>query len=356
MVQPISAGTRWEKLKEKKQSIGHFSEGTEKYIPDGGKWGKAEGEKIEHFSYFGSNGWLRTGWIKLGKGTADPDENTAQHWSYFGDNGWLRTGWQKMGKGTSQDKGAAFHWSYFGSDGWLRTGWQTMGTKTNPDPGAEVHISYFGGNGWLATGNKKIGNAICSFGWNGWLTGVKYTIQKLINQRNTGFGSMGCGGATGVMAMQANGFNKGLRQSGYRSFFFDSVARSSDSRYGWNNSNGIWNPALTDWIRGKTGGKAFRVSGITSSKIKDYLVHGQTVAVLIPSGSITHWVTIYGYDKNTFFVADPWGATEYSATGRLYNLSGPDLDRKLQDAANRKGRVNGEYTREGVTYGIYKFP
>lgn len=315
---------------------------------------KSTGEKTAHWSFFDkTNGRLYTGWKTMGKAEGE----TTTHTSYFGDNGWLRTGWQAMGKGTSNPDGnSAKHWSYFGNNGWLRTGWQQMGTSANPDGNNAKHLSYFGGNGWLVTGNKAIGNATYIFNGSGWQTGTKYTIQKAINQRNTGFGSMGCGGAAGTMAMQANGFNKNLQPNGYYNFFFGSVAKNNDSRYGWNNKSGIWNPALTNWVKGKTGGKAYRVSNLTSGKIKEWLTHGQTVVVLVPSGNITHWVTVYGYKDNTFYIADPWGAAANSATGKTYTLSGSDLDKKLNEAANRKGKKNGEYTREGVTVGEYKLP
>ena len=48
-----------------------------------------ESEKTPHWSYFGGNGWLRTGLQYMGKGTGNPDGNAAKHMSYFGDNGWL---------------------------------------------------------------------------------------------------------------------------------------------------------------------------------------------------------------------------------------------------------------------------
>ena len=74
-----------------------------------------------HWSYFGGNGWLCTGWIELGKGTSEPDGNKARHWSYFGGDGWLRTGLLQMGAGTRNTFGenTALHLSYFGNDGWL---------------------------------------------------------------------------------------------------------------------------------------------------------------------------------------------------------------------------------------------
>ncbi len=116
------------------------------------KMGKAEGEKQEHWSYFGNDGKIYTGWHKMGK----TEGETKEHWSYFGDNGWLRTNWQQMGKGTNNPDGNnARHWSYFGPNGWLRTGIQEMGKGTsNPDGNAAKHKSYFGNNGWLVVNRK----------------------------------------------------------------------------------------------------------------------------------------------------------------------------------------------------------
>ena len=94
----------------------------------------------KHWSFFGDNGWLHTGWVELGKGTAHPDGNKARHWSYFGPNGWLRTGWQDMGKGTG-----------------------------NPDGNNPKHRSYFGDNGWLRTGNQTIDGKKVTFDKKGWL-------------------------------------------------------------------------------------------------------------------------------------------------------------------------------------------
>ena len=137
---------------EKKEHWNYF--GSDGRLYTGWQWMDAgEGEKTPHWSYFGANGWLRTGWIQLGKGTAEPDGNTAKHWSYFGANGWLRTNWVQLGKGTSEPDGnSAKHWSYFGTNGWLREGMQDMGKGTNnPDGNAAKHKSYFGNNGWLVT-------------------------------------------------------------------------------------------------------------------------------------------------------------------------------------------------------------
>ena len=164
------------------------------------KMGKAEGEKTEHWSYFGSNGWLRTGWVQFGKGTAEPDGNVAKHWSYFGSNGWLRTGWVQFGKGTAEPDGnVAKHWSYFGGNGWLRTGWVQFGKGTaEPDGNVAKHWSYFGGNGWLRTGWQDMGKGTDNpdgnaakhksyFGSNGWMR----TGTQIISDRQYTFDDRG---------------------------------------------------------------------------------------------------------------------------------------------------------------------
>lgn len=160
----------------------------------------AKDGQSSHWSYFGNNGVLRTGWVLLGKGTNNPDGNNAAHWSYFGSDGWLRMGWQTMGKGTNNPDGnSARHTSYFGDNGWLRTGWQAMGKgTTNPDGNNKYHISYFGSNGWLRTGWIKLGKGTSEpdgnskqhwsyFGNNGWLV----TGTNKINGKNYTFNSSG---------------------------------------------------------------------------------------------------------------------------------------------------------------------
>ena len=131
-----------------------------------------DGNNPAHFSYFGDNGWLRTGWNKMGVGTANPDGNNPAHYSYFGDNGWLRTDWQRLGVGTSNPDGNnPAHYSYFGPNGWLRTDWQELGVGTaNPDGNNPKHKSYFGSNGWLRTGKQNINGKTYIFDGRGWLT------------------------------------------------------------------------------------------------------------------------------------------------------------------------------------------
>ena len=74
-----------------------------------------------------------------------------------------------MGTSSNPDGKNKVHWSYFGDNGWLRTGWQTMGTSANPDGKNKVHKSYFGDNGWLRTGRVNISGRIYVFDNRGWL-------------------------------------------------------------------------------------------------------------------------------------------------------------------------------------------
>ena len=154
------------------------------------RMGKSEGEKKTHWSYFGPNGWLRTGWVQMGKGTTNPDGKAAKHWSYFGSNGWLRTGWVQMGKGTSDPDGnATKHWSYFGSNGWLRTGWVQMGKGTSdPDGKSAKHWSYFGKKGWLYTGWYTDSNGLHYFDGKGWM---KQNTTEVIDGKYYCFNNIG---------------------------------------------------------------------------------------------------------------------------------------------------------------------
>ena len=164
-----------------------------------------EGEKSAHWSYFDKKGVIVTGWVQLGKGTANPDGNAAKHWSYFGSNGWLRTGWVQLGKGTSEPDGnSAKHWSYFGDNGWLRTGWQQLGKGTsNPDGNNAKHTSYFGNNGWLVSGTKKIDGKTYEFNAGGWLvkevTETSQSTEGWASGKASAYGGYtdpGCGSIT----------------------------------------------------------------------------------------------------------------------------------------------------------------
>ena len=151
-----------------------YENGNHKYYKNGIAYtgwhymGMAEGEKIEHWSYFGTDGVLRTGWQEMGQGTSNPDGKNKKHFSYFGANGWLREGWVLFGKGTSEPDGnKAKHWSYFGNNGWLTTEWRYF---TKEDGEKNEHYSYFGDNGWLRTGSHTIGGKNYIFDSYGWMT------------------------------------------------------------------------------------------------------------------------------------------------------------------------------------------
>ncbi len=98
--------------------------------------GVDEGESKAHWSYFGNDGVLRTGWQQFGQGTSDPDGNSKKHWSYFDTNGWLTTEWKYFSNAEGEKEE---HYSYFGGNGWLRTGSQTIGGKNY----------YFNVSGWM---------------------------------------------------------------------------------------------------------------------------------------------------------------------------------------------------------------
>ena len=98
--------------------------------------GVDEGESKAHWSYFGNDGVLRTGWQQFGQGTSDPDGNSKTHWSYFGKNGWLTTESKYFSNAEGEKEE---HYSYFGGNGWLRTGSQTIGGKNY----------YFNDSGWM---------------------------------------------------------------------------------------------------------------------------------------------------------------------------------------------------------------
>ena len=117
-------------------------DGTKVSVPvKGYKWLTVKGK-----TYFAVNGSLVKGWKVMDKSVGE----TTKHMSYFHPKtGALYTGWHKMG---SLEGEKTVHWSYFGNNGWLRTGWQDMGKGTsNPDGNTAKHKSFFGGNGWLRT-------------------------------------------------------------------------------------------------------------------------------------------------------------------------------------------------------------
>ena len=302
-----------------------------------------DGEKNPHWSYFGTNGWMRTGWVQFGKGTSEPDGNVAKHWSYFGKNGWLTTGWKYLDQ---KDGEKNPHWSYFGTNGWMRTGWVQFGKGTSePDGNAAAHWSYFGSNGWLNVNNSVRENKkVHSFNGNGWLKETKIPVIKVINQRTTVFGKSGCGGAAALMALQATGYQLGVNYS----TFWNTVpiGTGGDDRTGYVAGFGITNPAYVNWIR--SFAPAYRNRGITASELLPCIKKGQTVIILVPSGSVTHFVVVYGYNYETgrYLIADPWGNT-YSQYGYTYTLTHAEINSRLNTAAARESTR----TREGVVVG-----
>ena len=391
-------------VKEGKRFTGWLYEEGKHYYVNAGltytgwhKMGKSEGEKTPHWSYFGDDGVLRTGWVQFGAGTSESDGGSAKHWSYFGDNGWLVTGWKHFNEkdgeksphwsyfgdngwlvtgwkhfnekdGEKSPHWSYFgnngwlatgwryldqkdgeknpHWSYFGTNGWMRTGWVQFGKGTSePDGNAAAHWSYFGSNGWLNVNNSVRENKkVHSFNGNGWLKETKIPVIKVINQRTTVFGKSGCGGAAALMALQATGYQLGVNYS----TFWNTVpiGTGGDDRTGYVAGLGITNPAYVNWIR--SFAPAYRNRGITASELLPCIKKGQTVIILVPSGSVTHFVVVYGYNYETgrYLIADPWGNT-YSQYGYTYTLTHAEINSRLNTAAARESTR----TREGVIVG-----
>ena len=243
----------------------------------------AESEKKDHWSYFGKDGALRTGWVRLGKGTSEPDGNSAVHWSYFGDNGWLRTGWVQLGQGTSEPDGnSAKHWSYFGSNGWLRTGWVQLGQGTSePDGNSAKHWSYFGANGWLTTDWKYFSKADGEstphwsyFGANGWLmTNSWYTNEQGLHWFDN----------RGWLATDDPVIDRQL----YNDSNSNGVLKKNTSKNGWHKWDGNYYWLVNGVVlKGYTGvtriddkGKWYYINdGVTSDVVKDTAVLAQASA------------------------------------------------------------------------------
>ena len=297
---------------------------------------KADGEKTDHFSYFDKkNGRLYVGWRKMGAAEGEKIE----HWSYFGDNGWLRTGWQLMGKGTSNPDGnTASHCSYFGDNGWLRTGWQKMGTSLNPDGKNKVHWSYFGGNGWMVKGWYKDSEGLHYFKPNGWmcgsettqidkseykfndrgiLIGVNHTNFKYVNQYRTyGFYPMSCGSSSSLMAMQAAGYCKNLDTKEEYEDYLSSWRAVCGRSFGTRGGVGASLPSkIVNVVNNENTTRGVPVKGVTkgamnANYLKDSLTHGQTSVVIVKNFRVyTHWIAITGWEMKgnelVFKIADP---------------------------------------------------
>ncbi len=176
--------------------------------------------------------------------------------------------------------------------------------------------------------------------------GHGYVISNVIDQRTTPFGDMGCGGAAGLMALQALGLQTDKDTDEEYAAFWSTVPGSSDSTKGWNSSSGIWNPAYTNWLGEYTFTE--RMTDITVEDIKQRLSDGQIVIPLVSlgdTGTATHWFTVYGWYEQEgvtlFKVADPWA-------GGLREYTGKRLQERIDEGARRKGLFGVGSESDGV--------
>lgn len=176
--------------------------------------------------------------------------------------------------------------------------------------------------------------------------GHGYVISNVIDQRTTSFGDMGCGGAAGLMALQALGFLADKDTDEEYSSFWSTVPKSSDSTKGWNPSSGIWNPAYADWLGEYANTQ--RLTELTSDDIKQRLSDGQIVIPLVSlgdTGTATHWFTVYGWYEQEgvtlFKVADPWA-------GGLREYTSKRLQERIDEGARRKSLFGVGSESDGV--------
>ena len=103
-----------------------------------GSYAKSEFLTIKNVTYyFDSEGWMETGWAKLGG-----------HWYYFDpSSGAMKTGWLNL-NGT---------WYWLDNEGQMVTGWKKISDKWY----------WFNASGEMGTGLKKIGGKVYYFGANG---------------------------------------------------------------------------------------------------------------------------------------------------------------------------------------------
>jgi len=135
------------------------------------------------YKYY-KNGKAYTGWHKMGSAEGEKTD----HWSYFGADGKIYTGWHYMSKSEGEKTA---HWSFFGDNGWLRVGMQDIWRGTNnPDGNSAKHKSYFGGNGWLNINKTIVVEGIkYKADGRGWLTELntqnETKAQKIDNEYNS---------------------------------------------------------------------------------------------------------------------------------------------------------------------------
>ena len=179
--------------------------------------------------------------------------------------------------------------------------------------------------------------------------GVSYTLLRMINQRETVFGDYGCGGAAGLMAMQAAGYLTDYDTEEEYSLFWSSIPKAADATAG-HNGKGIWNPAYARWIG--TFAEADRIQEFNAEDIKQYLTDGNVVIVLVSlgeTGNTTHWIAVTGWRMDNglllYSVADPW-------TGMVHEFTASRLQKRIEEAANRKGDFGAGYETEGVKISV----
>ena len=175
--------------------------------------------------------------------------------------------------------------------------------------------------------------------------GVKYDPPRIIEQRMTSFGDNGCGGAAGLMALQAAGYMGEADTDEEYQQFWKSVPTSSDATKGFN-GNGIWNPAFADWLASIA--PAQRIQSFNTDDIKSYISAGNVVIVLVSlgeTGDTTHWMTVTGWKIKDglllFDVADPW-------SGAYHEYTESRLQKRMEEGSKRKEAFGAGHGTDGV--------
>ena len=174
---------------------------------------------------------------------------------------------------------------------------------------------------------------------------IIYRVPRIINQRVTPFGDNGCGGAAGLMALQAAGYMTDLDTDEEYSRFGAGVPKDKDPAKGWN-GNGIWNPAYADWL--SSFAEAKRIQDFGADDIKDHIAGRNVIVVLVSlgdTGDVTHWVAVTGFKTVDglllYEVADPW-------SGVVHEFTPSRLDKRMQEGSKRKGDQGAGYGTDGV--------
>lgn len=175
--------------------------------------------------------------------------------------------------------------------------------------------------------------------------GRAFPPLRIIKQRETSFGDNGCGGAAGLMALQAAGCLTDYDTEEEYLRFWQTVPQNKDATKGYN-GNGIWNPTYCDWLG--TFSETQRIEGFLADDIKDYIDEGNVAIVLVSlgeTGQSTHWITVTGWKISEgllmFDVADPW-------SGALHEYTSMRLQKRMDEGAKRKGDFGAGYETDGV--------